>query len=521
MHLNRLSLFIIIVFVLPIFALLSSAFFPYGDNLYHIYDTVLYDYFFNSLSLAIGVAFITFLLGASTAFLTSMYNFPLRRLITVMLILPLAIPPYINAITYSGILENYSAIDIHNLFGSVLMISFVVYPYVYLLARGAFIEQSREIYENSQVLGVSNAKMFFKVSLPLARPAIILGVTLSAMEALADYGTVEFLGVATFTTGIFRTWIGMGDTISAAQMATFFLTIVFIFVLIEQNTRRKIKYAESTKHRRKFNRISVPKHIGFIFLIICLIPLLFGFLIPFFQLLFWAFFKSDVFSKNELWDITFNSLSLATIGSVIIVLISLLFTYSQRLNPTLFLNRMLKVMTMGYAIPGPVIAIAVLVPFSYLDGSLNNISNNYFNFDIGLIFSGTFFVLIFAYCLRFSTISIRSLTDGFGKINYSIDETARLMGISERKILKSLHIPLLGTPLLTSFLIVFVDIMKELPLTSVLRPFNFNTLSVKAFELASDELIIDASGASIMIVFAGIIPIIFIMKNIYGKRNLL
>ena len=230
MSLSRLSLFIIIVFVLPIFGLLSSAFFPYGDNLYHIYDTVLYDYFINSLSLAIGVAFTTFLLGASTAFLTSMYNFPLRKLITVMLILPLAIPPYINAITYSGIFENYSVIDIHNLFGSVLMISFVVYPYVYLLARGAFIEQSREIYENSQVLGVTNAKMFFKVSLPLARPAIILGVTLSAMEALADYGTVEFLGVPTFTTGIFRTWLGMGDTISAAQMATFFLTIVFIFV---------------------------------------------------------------------------------------------------------------------------------------------------------------------------------------------------------------------------------------------------------------------------------------------------
>ena len=218
--------------MIPFVYLGSSVFFPFSENWHHIIDNVLMDYFINSLSLAIGVGFFSFILGTVTAWLTSIYDFPFRKIISWLLLMPLAMPAYIIAITYVGIIDNYSFLpDIRNLFGGIVMISLVVYPYVYILARGAFIEQSKELYENAQILGSSQLNIFLKISIPMARPAIILGVTLAAMEALADFGTVTFLGIPTFTTGIFRTWFGMNDTITATQMATLFLSIVFIFVI--------------------------------------------------------------------------------------------------------------------------------------------------------------------------------------------------------------------------------------------------------------------------------------------------
>ena len=234
--------------MIPFVYLGSSVFFPFNENWNHIIDNVLMDYFINSLSLAIGVGFFSFIIGTVTAWLTSIYDFPLRKIISWLLLMPLAMPAYIIAITYVGIIDNYSFLpDIRNLFGGIIMISLVVYPYVYILARGAFIEQSKELYENAQILGSSQLNIFLKISIPMARPAIILGVTLAAMEALADFGTVTFLGIPTFTTGIFRTWFGMNDTITATQMATLFLSIVFIFIYFEQNSRKKIRYSENIK----------------------------------------------------------------------------------------------------------------------------------------------------------------------------------------------------------------------------------------------------------------------------------
>jgi iron(III) transport system permease protein len=247
--------------MVPFIFLASSIFFPFNENWNHIIDNVLYDYFFNSIILSLGVGFFTFLIGTSTAWLTSIYEFPFRRIISWLLLMPLAMPAYIIAITYVGIIDNFNFLpDIRNLFGAIIMISLVLYPYVYILARGAFLEQSKELHENSQILGASHFEIFIKVSIPMARPAIILGVTLSAMEALADYGTVEFLGVPTFTTGIFRTWFGMNDTITATQMATLLLSIVFIFVFIEQQSRKKIRYSENIKTQSKLNyRITSKK----------------------------------------------------------------------------------------------------------------------------------------------------------------------------------------------------------------------------------------------------------------------
>ena len=506
--------------MVPFIFLASSIFFPFNDNWIHIVDNVLFDYFLNSLTLAFGVGFLTFLIGTSTAWLTSVFDFPFRKIISWLLLMPLAMPAYIIAITYVGIIDTVNFLpDIRNLFGAILMISLVLYPYVYILARGAFLEQSKELYESSQILGATQLQIFFNVSIPMARPAIILGVTLAAMEALADFGTVEFLGVSTFTTGIFRTWLGMNDTVTATQMATLFLSIVFIFVFIEQQSRKRVRYAENIKTQSKLNYKILSKKNNILIIVICFLPITFGFIIPFMQLLYWS-----IFISNENWDSGFfnivsDTLFLSFMAAVIITFISILVTYVKRFNPNSITNKFMQIITLGYAIPGPVVAIAVLVPFATIDNYINHVLISKFNFSIGLIFSGSFFILIFAYCIRFLTVSSRTIKNGLESISLATDDAAKSMGASTKTLLTKIHFPMLKTYVLTSFLIVFIDVMKELPLTSILRPFNFNTLSVKAFELASDEKIADASNAAIMIVVAGIIPVIFITKNILGKRN--
>jgi iron(III) transport system permease protein len=470
--------------------------------------------------LSLGVGFFTFLIGTSTAWLTSIYEFPFRRIISWLLLMPLAMPAYIIAITYVGIIDSFNFLpDIRNLFGAIIMISLVLYPYVYILARGAFLEQSKELHENSQILGATHFEIFIKVSIPMARPAIILGVTLSAMEALADYGTVEFLGVPTFTTGIFRTWFGMNDTVTATQMATLLLSIVFVFVFIEQQSRKKIRYSENIKTQSKLNYRITSKKNNAVIISICLLPLVFGFVIPFIQLIYWSLFVS-----SESWDYAFlnvikDTLLLSFFAAFIITLISIMITYVKRLRSKSFTNKLMNIITLGYAIPGPVVAIAVLIPFATFDNFLNQVLISNFDISVGLIFSGSLFILIFAYCIRFLTVSSRTIKNGLESISLATDDAAKSMGASTKTLLTKIHFPMLKTYVLTSFLIVFIDVMKELPLTSILRPFNFNTLSVKAFELASDEKIADASNAAIMIVVAGIIPVIFITKNILGKRN--
>jgi len=506
--------------MIPFIYLGSSIFFPFNENWNHIIDNVLLDYFINSLSLAIGVGFLSFVMGTVTAWLTSVYDFPFRKLISWLLLMPLAMPAYIIAITYVGIIDNYNFLpDIRNLFGGIIMISLVVYPYVYILARGAFLEQSKELYENAQILGSSQLNIFLKISIPMARPAIILGVTLAAMEALADFGTVTFLGIPTFTTGIFRTWFGMNDTVTATQMATLFLSIVFIFVFLEQNSRKKIKYSENIKTQSILNYKKTSNKNSFIIILVCILPLLFGFIIPFLQLAYWS-----IFISNEIIDINFfqtvkSTLFLAFISAIVISLISVFVTYVKRLKPKSITNKFMEIITLGYAIPGPVIAIAVMIPLSSFDNYINQLLLKYFNISIGLFLSGTLFILIFAYCIRFLTVSSRTIKAGLDSVSIVTDEAAKSLGANNISLFFKIHFHMLKTPLLISFLVVFIDVMKELPLTSILRPFNFNTLSIKAFELASDERIADASSSAIMIVVAGIIPVIIITKNILGKRN--
>ena len=302
-------------------------------------------------------------------------------------------------------------------------------------------------------------------------------------------------------------------------MATLFLSIVFVFVFLEQNSRRKISYSENIKTQSKLNLKKTSKRNNFLIVLICALPLLFGFLIPFLQLAYWSIFVSNETIDKGFFDIVQSTFILALIAAVIITLISILVTYIKRLKPKSVANKFMQIITLGYAIPGPVIAIAVMIPFSNFDNYLNQILQSYFGISVGLLFSGTIFILIFAYCIRFLTVSSRTIKAGLESVSIATDDAAKSLGANNLSMFFKIHFHLLKTPLLISFLVVFIDVLKELPLTAILRPFNFNTLSIKAFELASDERIADASSSAIMIVIAGIIPVIIITKNILGKRN--
>lgn len=518
---------------LPLFVIFFS-FFSWDTVIWqHLAATVLPRYISNSLLLAFGVGFGATILGTCLAWLIVNYDFYGRRLIQWMVLLPLAMPAYIIAYTYTGLLDfagplqtfirstfdlgaqDYWFPEVRSLSGAIILMSLVLYPYVYILARTAFSEQSQKYREVSELAGVSPLKHFFKVALPLARPAIMTGAALAMMEALADFGTVEYFGVSTFTTGIYRTWFGMGDIKAASQLSGFLCLFVFILIMVEKMSRRDSQNYSS--RQGKSARAKRVKGIngGLIFML-CSLPVAFGFIIPFVQLATWAFSFSDLSSLADYPEYAMNSVMLASIGAIVVVAMALLFSYAKRLHPSKTVSGFIQLVSLGYALPGTVIAIGVLVPLGWLDIKFNVLTNVWFNFQPGLVFSGTVFALIFAYAIRFMSVALNNTEAGIQRIKPSMDEASKVLGDSPTQRLLRIHIPLLKASLLSATLLVFVDILKELPATLVLRPFNFNTLAVKAFELASDERLIDAALPSITIVLVGILPVIILTKTLDG-----
>lgn len=532
---------ITLLFAVPIITVFSFVFHGSNDAWQHLVETVLSDYIINSLVLMLGVAMGTLSIGITTAWLTSLCEFPGRKFFQWALLLPLAVPAYIIAYTYTGMLDfagpvqsllrevfNWGARDywfpeVRSIGGAMIMLSLVLYPYVYLLTRAAFLEQSSVTLEASRSLGMGPWRSFFYVALPMARPAIITGLSLALMETLADFGTVEYFGVTTFTTGIFRTWFGLGDATAASQLASLLLLFVFVLIAIERFSRKQARYHQQSGRRANTRRIQLSFKQGWIAFIACLIPLLLGFGLPFSQLLIWTIETADEMINDDFYGLVANSLILAIVTSALALILALFLGYGQRLRNTTFMKLMVRIAAMGYAIPGTVIAIGVVIPFAWLDNTVDNWSREQFDFSTGLILSGTLFALVFSYLVRFLAISIGSVESSLGKIKPSMDDAARSMGYTPIQVLKQIHIPIMRTSLLTAILLVFVDILKELPATLLLRPFNFNTLAVRAYELAADERLADASSAAIMIVLTGIIPVILlslsISRNLYDNNS--
>ncbi len=529
----------IVVAMLVFFPLISIALMATQGKLdvwLHLSRTVLPGYLFNSAGLMLGVGINTLIIGAGSAWAIARYDFPGRNILQWALLLPLAMPAYITAYSYTGLLDvsgpvqsqlreafNLSVGDywfpkIRSLSGAIAVMSLVLYPYVYLLARSNFIEQSSSLQKSCQLMGYGPFQSFFRVALPIARPAIVAGMALALMETLADYGTVSYFGVSTFTTGIFRTWFGMDEVNSAAQLALLLLFFVAILMTLEYYSRQRARYYEAG-HHQKPERISLQGSKAITTLLLTSLPVLLGFIIPSTQLFIWSLESYKEVINHDFFRLVINSISLAAITAVIAVLLALLVSYARRTNNNKRIRLTHKIVLAGYAIPGTVIAIGLLSPLANTDKLINNISESLFGFSTGLLLSGTVLALILAYLVRFLSVSVQTVDSGLAKISPNMEQAAQSLGKSPRSIVWTIHAPILSTSLLTAALIVFVDVMKELPATLILRPFNFNTLAVKSFELASDELLTHAAPAALTIVAVGLIPVILLSKAIQQRRQ--
>ncbi len=517
---------------LPIVVTFASWIVPQVELWQHLLDTVLKDYVVNSLLLAVGVGIGSLFIGTTLAYLISRYEFAGRRQFRWLALLPLAMPAYINAYTYTGIFDfggpiqtalraffnwgygDYYFPDIRSLWGAIIIMSLVLYPYVYMLARTAFSEQSASLSEASQVMGVSKFTYFTRIALPLARPALFTGAALAMMEALADYGTVQYFGVSTFTTGIFRTWFGLGNGLAAAQLSSLLCAFVLIVLLFEKWSRRHIKYYHQGQNHVEQKRKQLSGASAVIVFVVCLLAPLLGFIVPVVQLAYWTWLTFEQNLDTQFLTLAFHSFALALSAAIIIVVIALLFAYTRRLKNKKIISSLCQTVSLGYAIPGTVIAVGVLVPLSWADRTVNLFSEYWFGHSVGLIFSGTLFSLLLAYSIRFLSVALHNIESGLNRITPSMDNAARSLGASPGRVLKEVHVPLLKASVLSAALLVFVDVLKELPATLILRPFNFNTLAVRSFELASDERLIDAALPALAIVMVGLLPVIMITHSI-------
>ncbi len=520
----------------PVLTILTSITSSSDGVWQHLYDTVLGDYVTHSLTLLVGVGLAVLVLGIGPAWLVTMTRFPGSRILEWALVLPLAMPAYIIAYTYTGMLDiggplqvwiretfevrfgDYWFPNVRSLAGAVAMLSLVLYPYVYLLSRTAFLEQSVCVLEVSRTLGASPWQAFTRVAMPLARPAIIAGLSLVLMETLADYGTVQYFGVSAFTTGIFRTWFGLGSLTAAAQLAAVLLIFILFLVMTENWSRQKARYHHTSNKYSRLPQIPLTGWKRVAAMIYCFLPVLLGFLIPFIQLSLWAMDTWHLVDKDSFFTLFMNSLELASITAIIALLLGVFITYSKRLRPTLPLRSIVRVMGLGYAIPGTVIAVGVLIPFAWFDNTLDAWMREHFDISTGLLLSGTLIAVVFAYLVRFLPVALNTLDAGLGKIKPTMDDVGRSMGLNPLQILRRVHVPLLQGSLLTASLLVFVDVLKELPATLILRPFNFNTLAIRTYELANQERLAEASSSALMIVLAGIIPVIILSKSISRSR---
>lgn len=532
-----LSILLLCLFLsIPVITIFYSVFSSSDGVWEHLASTVLSDYISQSALLMVGVGVSVLFLGIGPAWLVTMTRFPGSRILEWALVLPLAMPAYIIAYTYTGMLDvggplqswiretfdvrygDYWFPEIRSIGGAITMLSLVLYPYVYLLTRTAFIEQSVCVLEVSRTLGASPFKAFSRVAIPLARPAIIAGLSLVLMETLADYGTVQYFGVSAFTAGIFRTWFGLGSPTAAAQLAAVLMIFILMLVLAEHWSRAKARYHHTSNKYTRLPRIELHgwKRAGA--MTYCYLPVLLGFLIPFIQLSLWAVETWELLDRSNFITLFANSLKLASITAIIALGLGLFITYSKRLRPSIMLRGIVRVLSLGYAIPGTVVAVGVLIPFAWFDNTLDGWMRQHFDYSTGLIFSGTLVAVVFAYLVRFLPVSINTLDAGLGKVKPTMDDVGRSLGLRPLQILRRVHIPVIQSSLLTASLLVFVDVLKELPATLILRPFNFNTLAIRTYELANQERLAEASSTALMIVLAGIIPVIILSLTISKSR---
>ena len=503
-----------------------------GNTWAHLAATVLPDYIVTTLWLCAGVGGGVSLLGVGSAWLVTRHEFAGRAAFEWALVLPLAMPAYVMAYTYTDLLQyvgpvqtalreafgwrraDYFFPEVRSTGGAVLMFSLVLYPYVYLMARTAFIDRGGAMVEVARSLGLSPGAAFVRVSLPLARPAIAGGVALALMETLADFGTVSYFAVQTFTTGIYRAWFSLGDRVAAAQLAAVLLGFVVLVLMLERASRGRRRFADASLRRGASHRVPLRGGWGALAVLGCAVPLVGGFALPAGLLLHMALREGDAQFGERFVRLAGNSVLLAGLTALLAVLLALLIGYAARTHRGLAMRWAHRVAGLGYALPGSVIAVGVLIPVTRLDHALGSLLQQLFGWQPGLLLTGSIAALVYACLVRYLTAAMQAVDSGLARITPSMDQAARSLGHSPAQTLWRVHLPLLRGSALTAGLLVFIDVMKELPATLVMRPFNFDTLATQAYTLAADERLAEASTAALAIVVVGLLPMVLICRQI-------
>ncbi len=506
----------------PIGIIMSSLLTGESQTWVHLRDNRLFEYVSNTFNLTLLVGLQTLIIGVGCAWLTTAFNFPGVKLFSWALVLPLAVPAYIAGYVYAELLEysgpvqttlrqllfanerGVNLIDIRSLGGASFVISMTLFPYVYLLSKTSFQKQSGVIRSAASTLGAGITTSFFRLILPLSRPAIAGGVALVLMETMADYGVVEHYGVSTFTTGIFRTWYGMDDQTAALQLSACLFLLVAILVTAEQLMIKGNTF-NPTSDFREGKPIALTGFKSWLSALACFLPLLLGFIVPLSVLLMHAFDESHEDIYSILTDYAANSVQVASIGATICVGASLWLAYSNRAQNQLIVRSGIKLSTLGYALPGIILAVGLLVPLTMLDHLLAEPISMAFNTPAKLWLTGSIAALIVVYFSRFLAVSFNSLEGGISQIDTKFDQAASTLGSTNTSTLRSIHFPLLKGSIVTGFLLVFIDITKELPATLILRPFNFETLATRIYRFASDERLSEAAMECLIIIALGLI----------------
>ena len=530
-----LSFLISFIVLIPIITVFTS-FFENTSNYYEILkNTFLIEYILNSLVLLISVLVLTFLLGTGTAYLVSFYKFPGSDFFKWALILSFAVPPYIYAYSLTAFFENYgTAFTILNfvfgdanynknipkfdgMFGAILSITFSLYAYVYILARASFLYQSQNLIDLGKNLGFSKFRSFYKIILPAARPAIVAGLSLVAMETLAEFGAVDFFSINTLTTGIYNSWIAFDDLAFANQISFFLLLFIFSLFVLEKLSRRKAKYHLNArgeyKQKEKFKLSGKNSFLAFIF---CFFVFFMSFLFPLSQMLYWTIKFPENLFDIQIAGLLLNTLYLVLLSSLVLIIFSLISNYGNRVSNNKTLNILSTLSISGYAIPGIILAIAFITFIAWFD---ENIIKSLGFISIKKLFIGSVLGLVLVYFVRFYSLAFNGIKSGYEKINISVDESAYLLGFSKRKTFTNIHIPFLRNSLLFIIILISLEIIRELPITLILRPFNFETFATTAYISASEDLLEAAAVPSLFLILIASFFIIITSKYILKINN--
>ncbi|WP_440934500.1 ABC transporter permease [Candidatus Pelagibacter sp.] len=529
------SLLISIGVLIPIVTVFFS-FFEETSNYYQILkDTFLFEYIFNSFFLLVCVLALTFIIGTTCAYLVSFYKFPLSDFFKWALILSFAVPPYIYAYSLTAFFENYGTAFtiLTNLFGegeynkyipkfdgllgAVLSLSFSLYAYVYILSRASFLYQSQNLIDLGRSLGFSKFKSLYSLILPAARPAIVAGLSLVAMETLAEFGAVDFFSINTLTTGIYNSWITFDDLAFSNRLSFFLLIFIFACFVIENYSRKKAKYHFNSKggfkQKEKINLTGKKSFFAFLF---CFIIFLLSFLFPLSQMLYWTIKFPENLFDIDVFSLTLNTIYLVLLSSLVLILFSLISNYGNRVSRNKILNFLSTISISGYAIPGVILAVAFITFIAWFD---ENIVKTLGFLSIKKIFIGSVLGLVLVYFVRFYSLAFNGIKSGYEKINISVDESSYLLGYSKQKTFLNIHVPFLRNSLLFVAILISLEIIRELPITLILRPFNFETFATTAYISASEDLLEAAAVPSLFLILIATIFIIFTAKYILRENE--